>query len=101
MAMGTRDFLLLKLVVLTSRSDPIADNEHTLSRLAREVLHVLHKDPMYGPTHDLERSKVGVEFERRLEETLKWMGACQAFESSSVSDLTIFFKICHLRRKNS
>lgn len=44
------------------------------TRLAREVLHVLAMDPMYGPTHDAARHSIGVEYERLLEELLDKIG---------------------------
>lgn len=44
------------------------------TRLAREVLHVLAMDPMYGPTHDAARHTIGVKYERLLEELLDKIG---------------------------
>mmetsp|Transcript_32176 Transcript_32176/g.45751 ORF Transcript_32176/g.45751 Transcript_32176/m.45751 type:complete len:192 (+) Transcript_32176:504-1079(+) len=41
------------------------------TRLAREVSIVIEKDPMYGPRHDAERHRVGVEYETILEEVLQ------------------------------
>lgn len=45
-----------------------------LTRLAREVLHVIAVDPMYGPDHDQARHTIGVEYERLLEQLLIDMG---------------------------
>jgi hypothetical protein len=44
------------------------------TRLAREVLHVIALDPMYGPEHDAVRHSIGVQYERLLEELLTSMG---------------------------
>jgi hypothetical protein len=46
----------------------------TLTRLAREVLHVVAVDPMYGPEHDEARHTIGIEYERLLEQMLTDMG---------------------------
>jgi len=45
-----------------------------VTRLAAEVLDVIKRDPMYGPTHDAERSRVGIEYEIILEQCLQAMG---------------------------
>ena len=45
----------------------------TTTRLSKEVQHVIRKDPMYGPQHDAERHRVGVEYEDLLEEILDSM----------------------------
>lgn len=54
----------------------LSDSQSSVSttRLAREVLHVIALDPMYGPEHDAVRHSIGVEYERLLEELLTSMG---------------------------
>jgi hypothetical protein len=49
---------------------PSQDKTKT-TRLAREVMHAVDMDPMYGPRHDKERNEVGVEYEFILEQVLR------------------------------
>ena len=44
------------------------------TRLARELMHVIALDPMYGPEHDAARHAIGVHYERLLEELLTSIG---------------------------
>jgi hypothetical protein len=46
----------------------------SLTRLAREVRHVIEVDPMYGPVHDEARHQVGLEYEALLGKVLRAMG---------------------------
>jgi hypothetical protein len=45
----------------------------SVTRLAQEVMDAIDADPMYGPIYDRERSEVGVEYEKRLEQILTAM----------------------------
>jgi CDAN1-interacting nuclease 1 len=48
--------------------------EAPLTRLATEVIDIMARDPMYGPKHDAERSRVGIEYEIILEQCLRATG---------------------------
>jgi hypothetical protein len=58
------------------RSSENNTEEQPLTRLAREVMHVIAVDPMYGPEHDEVRHNIGVEYEELLEQVLTSMGKC-------------------------
>lgn len=62
----------MRLINLLFRIDPLTLKPTT--RLAQEVMEAIDADPMYGPRHDRERSELGVEYEKRLEQTLSNMG---------------------------
>jgi hypothetical protein len=47
--------------------------EAPITRLAKEVMDIISRDPMYGPKHDAERSRVGIEYEIILQQCLRSM----------------------------
>jgi hypothetical protein len=60
-----------KFIFNWHRIDPLTLK--SVTRLAQEVIEAIDADPMYGPSHDRERSEVGVEYEKRLEQILTAM----------------------------
>mmetsp|Transcript_27924 Transcript_27924/g.41223 ORF Transcript_27924/g.41223 Transcript_27924/m.41223 type:complete len:358 (+) Transcript_27924:140-1213(+) len=54
-------------------SRELLEQNPSISRLAREVLHVIEIDPMYGPTHDEARHRIGNDYEVLLVDVLKSM----------------------------
>lgn len=57
-------------------SEEILEKNPTISRLAREILYVIELDPMYGPSHDEARHRIGNDYEMLLVDILKSMGRC-------------------------
>jgi len=45
-----------------------------MTRIAREVIKAIDKDPLYGPRHDKQRRIIGLEHEIMLEQTMNAMG---------------------------
>ena len=43
------------------------------TRIYREIIHAINKDPLYGPRHDKQRRVIGLEHEIMLEQALHAM----------------------------
>jgi len=54
-------------------SEEFLEENPSLSRLSREVIHAINLDPMYGPVHDEARHRIGNEYEELLVKVLDSM----------------------------
>ena len=68
---------------------PTTNEKKGMTRIAREVIQCINKDPLYGPRHDKQRRVIGLEHEIMLEQALYAMG--KLIRKSTKKKMCLFF----------